>query len=378
MLVMGFLWSYFSGVPIKSAGFWFFSVGIPALLWLAVAWCREMIYLLRQIQANAWDRRREAEILQDVRRGRRTLQILHGTFITAHSGPDNWFCSPSTEPLIQNQSVIRTQMSWQGGGNIRHSRILPPGISPEVFLSQIFADLLPVLAVSLGQYPDNQLIALLFEADTSVSSQWVRDLWRDAWQKNGIRQQLEYIEGHGLAAIDYWLDNRIRENTLLLVVALQIAPENPDGTAEAVAALLLGNRLTQNTLTPYALLHRPEQGVPGTLAENITQALDWGPVQPEDLHHLWRTGLSADGKRGVAALNGQPPLQGVEMSSAQYDLDNTLGHTGCAAPWLAIAAAAQAAQDMNKDHLVISGEQGNEIMWSTVVSPYQPVEEQTK
>ncbi|MTH48850.1 hypothetical protein [Intestinirhabdus alba] len=370
MLLMGGLWACFSGLPVKSAKFWFFSVGIPALLWLVVASCREMFYLFGQAYANAWDRRREEAILKEVRRGRRALQILYGSFITAHSGPDNGFCYTLAEPLIQNQSAICAQISWQGASNIRHSRIIPPDISPDLFLSQIFADLLPALAIPLGRYSDNQPVALLFEAESSVSSQRVRELWRDAWQKSGIRQQPEYIEGHGLAAIDYWLDNRIRENTLLLVVALQIAPENPDGTAEAVTTLLLGNRLTQNVLAPCALMHRPEQGTANTLAENIAQAMDWGPVQPEEVHHLWRTGLSVTEQRAVTALNGLLPLQGVDMNRAQYDLDTSLGQAGRVAPWLAIAAAAQTAVKTQENQLIISGEQNGSAMWSTVITPY--------
>jgi hypothetical protein len=370
ILVTGALWAWFSGLPVKSVELWLVSVGIPVLLWLAVAWCREMVYLLGQIQTNAWDKHREDAILQAVRRGRRTLQILYGTYITALSSPEERFRFPSAEAFFQHESALRAQTSWQGGGNTRHSRIIPTDISPDVFLSQIFADLLPALAVSLGQYPDEQSVTVLFEADTSVSSQRVRDLWRDVWQKNGIRQQLEYIEGHGLTAIDRWLDNRIRENTLLLVVALQIAPENPDGSAEAVTALLLGNRLTQNTLTPFALLHRPEQSVPDTLAENITQAMDWGPVQPEDVHHLWRAGLSVSGQKAIAALNGLSPLQGVDMNTAQYDIDTALGQAGCAAPWLAIAVATQAAVKMQENQLIISGEQNGTVMWSTVITPY--------
>lgn len=378
LIIAGSLFSWFSGQPTRSPGFWLFAIVLPASLWLLAAWARGMIYFLGHIQANAWDRSREELILKEMRRGRRALQILQGTFITAHTSIRKRFSAPSSEALVQNKNALRTRNDWKGN-SVRHSRLtISPDTSPETFLSQIFADLLPELAVSLNQYPDDQQIALLLETDTSVSHKRVHDLWLNAWQQSDIRQSPEEIDAHGLAAIDHWLDSRIKENTLLLVIALQVAMASPENTGEAVAALLLGNRMTQNVLTPYALMHRPEQGVPDTLAERITQALDWKPLQPEDLHHLWQAGLSMDGRQAVARLTGKPPLQGVDMSSTQYDLDYTLGHTGCVAPWLAIAAAAQTAQEMQKDHLVISGERRNEILWSTVVSPYQPVKEKMK
>ncbi|EEC0295749.1 hypothetical protein YV76_003174 [Salmonella enterica subsp. enterica] len=375
LLIAGTLWSYFSALPLHSVQFWLFSAGFPLLLWLAAAWLRAMVFLPAQIQVNAWNKRREELLLKETRRGRRALQILQGLFITAHSEPGS-IISPSTTALVRHDIALRAQSAWLGARSIRHSRLaVLPGITSDEFLRQIFAGLLPVLAVSFSRYPDNQPVALLLETDSSLSRQRISDLWHAAWQQSDIRQPVEFIDGYGLKVIDHWLDNRIRENTLLLVVALQVAPENPEGSGEAVAALLLGNRLTQSTLTPYALLHRPEQSAPDSLAENIAQALDWGPVQPDALHHLWRAGLSQDEQTAVMTLNGQSPLRGLEMNTSMYDLDNTLGQTGCTAPWLAIAAASQAARDMQADQLVISGEQENGVMWSTVVSPYQPVKE---
>lgn len=375
LLAVCCLYFYFSGQRMNSPGFWLFAVVAPVSLWGIAAWVRGMIYLLGYIRANAWNRNREEFILGELRRGRRALQILNTSFITAHSPVIGAFSTPPLEPLIKNESVLGTRSSWSGE-RVRHSRLsASPDISVADFLSRTFTELASILAVSLNQYPDNQRVTLLFEGDTLLPSEQVHSLWRDAWQQNGIRQSPEHIDGHGLAVADHWLDWRIREDSLLLVVALQVAPENPQDTGETVAALLLGNRLTQNILAPLALLHRPEQGGPQNLSENISQAMDWGSVQPYDLHYLWQAGLSAEQQIMVAALNGQPPLQGIDMNSGMYDLDNTLGHTGSAAPWLAIAAAAQAAEQMQTTHLIISGERNTDVVWSTVISPCPPGKE---
>lgn len=375
MLTVCCLFIYFSGQRTNTPGFWLFTVVGPVSLWLIAAWVRAMIYLLGYIRVNAWNRSREAFILAELRRGRRALQILRATCITAHLQLGDAFSAFPLEALIKNESVLSTRNTWKGE-RMRHSRLpASPDINVADFLSRIFSKLVSELAVSLHKYPDDQPVTLLFEADTSLPEQLVSSLWRDAWKTCGIRQQTEDIDGHGLAVVDRWLDHRIREKSLLLVVALQVAPENPQDTGETVAALLLGNRLTQNILTPRALLHRPEQNGSQPLNENIAQALDWGPVEPDELHHLWQAGLSDQQQSAIAALNGRSPLEGVEMNSNLYDLDKTLGHTGCAAPWLAIAAASQAAEQMQAAHLIVSGERNTDLVWSTVVSPCAPEKE---
>lgn len=48
------------------------------------------------------------------------------------------------------------------------------------------------------------------------------------------------------------------------------------------------------------------------------------------------------------------------------------GETGCVAPWLAIAAAAQGTKE---SQLIMSGETGSTKMWSVVVSPCQTAKE---
>ncbi len=63
---------------------------------------RLAIYLMQQIQANAWDSRREQVILQEVRRGRRALQILAAACSTAHD-PDLQFTGIA-DALLRNDN----------------------------------------------------------------------------------------------------------------------------------------------------------------------------------------------------------------------------------------------------------------------------------
>lgn len=94
LVIAGSLFSWLSGQPTRSPGFWLFAIALPVSLWLIAAWVRGMIYLLGHIQANAWDRSREELILKEVRRGRRALQILQRTFVTAHTSMRKRFSAP--------------------------------------------------------------------------------------------------------------------------------------------------------------------------------------------------------------------------------------------------------------------------------------------
>lgn len=78
----------------------------------------------------------------------------------------------------------------------------------------------------------------------------IRHYWDEAWQKNNITFPVEHVEGRGLSVIDRWLNERIKDKAMLLIVGLQIDPVVTNNTAEAAVALLLGNRLTQEALDP--------------------------------------------------------------------------------------------------------------------------------
>lgn len=346
--------------------FWVMTTAIPAVAWAIIALIRMMVYLLQNIYASAWDMHREECILQEVRRGRRALQVLAAEFITAR--PDNAL-SP-LDALSTHHSQLCAQNSWTGEEGCYHTRLpVSEGSTPEILLASSFTVLLKALRPELAEFSSDQPVTVLLESTSSIPPLRVEEYWRQAWKEAGLMLPATYRKGCGLAFMDRWLDYNIRDNALLLVVALQIAPDLPDMTAEAVVALLLGNRLTQKTLTPRALLHRPEKSHPETLDEGAIQALDWVPLPENKLHHLWLAGLTNEQHGHVTALTGKSPLAALNPASDIDNLDCTLGNAGCAASWLAVAAAAQAAQLRDEAHMIISSEQGQNDIWSAVVAP---------
>jgi hypothetical protein len=232
----------------------------------------------------------------------------------------------------------------------------------------VLADLAPTLTL----LPDDAPLALLLEVDSAVPEHLLQRLWRQAWSESGIRQATASAEGEGLAALDHWLDERIGDQALLLVVALQLMPEQPEGTAEVAVGLLFGNRLTQTVLPPMALLHRPEQEREPTTAALLyaaRQALDWVPLEPQSIEQTWRVGVDVQRDAALATVLAEVPLPSKHNQGFNA-MDTQLGHPGKASPWLAIAAATQAIEYGAGPQFVFSGAGGGDArLWNTVLTP---------
>jgi hypothetical protein len=245
--------------------------------------------------------------------------------------------------------------------------------NPEAILFSILAQTLADLAPTLVQLPADQPIALLLDVDTGLPENQWRRVWRQAWRESGIRQRIEPVDGLGLAALDQWLDQRIGDRALLLVLAVQFAPQQPEGTAEAAVGLLFGNRLTQTTLPPIAYLHRPEQERKPTsddLLYATRQALDWVPLESTSIEQVWRVGIDARRAAAVAGVLSEVPMP--VNKPGLCNLDAMLGHPGCASPWLAVAAGTQAIRHGAGPQFIYSGGSAATSLWGMVLMPASP------
>jgi hypothetical protein len=266
--------------------------------------------------------------------------------------------------------ALKAQTVRGGGESLRHSRL--PGNSTHCaeILCQAMRDIFCDLAPSLEQLPDNTPLALCLEINTQLAPDLVQLAWQTAWAASGIRHPVETVEGNGLAVVDDWLDQRIDDPALLLVIALQVAPLHPEGTGEAAVGVLMGNRLTQATLPPMAYLHRPQQEcAPGqaSLADAARQALGWVPLPAGDVERIGCVGIPLQ-----RAVELNPVIHELALTPglAPYCPDALIGSAGCASPWLAIAVATQAIADGAGPHFIFSGEGSvNTGLWCSAVMP---------
>jgi len=368
----------FSTAPVSQQPlmFWGLALGIPFLGWSVLSFARVLLYLGQQHAADGWDEAREHDLMQRVRQGRRALEVLSVSLHTALRKPDE-SSTAQLDALLGGIRALKAQPARRDNVTLRHSRLagdVNEDLEPALLrtLGQLFAELAP----SLKQLPDETPLAILLEVETGLLDRAWDRVWQQALRKSGIRHTFVALEGRGLPALDQWLDERSDDQALLLVIAVHFAPKQPEATGEVVVGLLLGNRLTQTTLPPVAVLHRPElEQQPSTEALHyaVTQALNWGPVDATSVRHVWRAGIDAQRHAAINTVLGEVPMT-VTRDQGIQDLDISLGHSGKAAPWLAIAVATHTMQGGAGPQFIFSGSGCIDAgLWSTAMTPVLPL-----
>lgn len=351
---------------------WGLGLGAPLLGWSLLGCTRMLIHIGQQRAADGWDLAREEDLRRKIRRGRRSLQVLGTSQYCTMCQPGEQ-ATEQLDALLSGASFLKTQPAWQGDAAERHSRLLGAGDAPaEIVMLSTLQQVLSDLGQSLANIPADTPLALLLEVDSGLPDNLLSRVWRQAWSTSGIRQSTMLVEGRGLAAVDSWLDQRINDQALLLVVAMQFAPQQPDATAEVAVGLLFGNRLTQTTLSPIAYLHRPEQvSNPGRehFLYAARQALEWVPLPVQAIEQVWVSGIDAHRRPALTTLLNDLEMP-VKLGQGLCDLDACLGHSGQASPWLGIAAAAQTvARGAGPQFVFSAGSTVDSRLWSTVLMP---------
>lgn len=364
MLVISVILMRIFGGYIDTRHFWLLAIGTPVVVWIVSFGFRMWAWSLQDSKANSFDRRREHWILSETRKARRALQILNMTFITAHQEDKQG--SVAVE-MLNNHSILISQSDWKGEKGKRLSRIkTEPGVTLELVVSRLLSGLIADLPV--GQFPKNASLAVILDISSSLSFPAVRDIWQQAWQESEITCAVEYVDSNGPGVVSHWLDHRIKDEVMLLIVGLQIDPVDSNNTAEAAVALLLGNRLTQDALEPLALLHRPDASPPGELCEGMNMAAYNVPLKGHMVKNLWLAGLTGAQHAEVITCQNAHPAQSVADDSV-ISLDRSMGHAGAGAPWLAIAAATEITQQTQSPQMIICGDTTKNVLWSTLITP---------
>ncbi|WP_454738535.1 hypothetical protein [Cupriavidus necator] len=185
--------------------------------------------------------------------------------------------------------------------------------------------------------------------------------WQECWQERQFRPMciMEEAEPTGLETLDDWLDQVAdsggRDARLIVSIQLHrvLSDTPPVGAAEAGVALLLmpGEQAKQRGVVAEVNLHRPVHGPFEQANGALSHALRWGDVTAAEVPGGWQTGLSATQAsvlREVAVRLG--------LSVQPTDLDQTVGHAGPTAPWLAIACAAAALSADVQSQIVFAGQ----------------------
>jgi hypothetical protein len=381
LLVCGFALAVLLGSRssnLSSLAFWGTALFGPLLIWCAMAFVRGAMFFSQQSVADGWDEARQQDLIQRLRCGRRSQQVL-GVSLYTGLREVGTPAQAQLDALLDGQVALKSQSS-RSGGVARHSGLAGEiGESTEVVLTRVLTQVLADLVPTFANLPADRPIALLLCVEAELSDEALRQTWLEAWSASGIRQPVLAADGKGLAVVDHWLDHRVRDPALLMVIAAQIATSEFEGVAESAVGLLFGNWLTQSTVPPIACLHRPEQErEPDAehLLRAVRQALDWVPLEAKSIERIWQAGVSAQRDADIASIMPQIPMTHIR-DQALCNLNALLGHPGEVSPWLAIAAASLAIQRGASAQLIFSGDRSEGAgLWCTVLAPASPLSRQ--
>lgn len=361
------------GQSIESRILWWLAIGGGIALWLIIFVGYLLVWLAENIIANGKDNQREQWLLHETKKSRRALQILAAEYLTCHS-PDIYHPTP-LEALMENCGARRAQSDRKGNGGVNHSQIASQAFDkPYEVMCLTINHLLSSIIPQIEKLDTKKTIKIALNSSSSLSIREIKIAITHALEEAEISHPVEFITGDGVAVINQWLNERFTNEALLLVIALQIDPSVVKDSAEAGAALLLGNRMTQQTLHPAALLHRPDRDRENDLTACIKQAADNVPLEEGLVQHLWIAGVTEEQYLSTFSVLNAFPVEAVEMENV-ITPDISIGHAGAAAPWLAIAAAFQAATLTHRPQMIISGDTSTDDMWSMAVSPVTPPHE---
>ncbi|AKZ64369.1 hypothetical protein F506_18415 [Herbaspirillum hiltneri N3] len=217
-------------------------------------------------------------------------------------------------------------------------------------LGWLFARLLQGLNTRLQALPARVPLSVQLNVACALPAETVTALWQTAWDARALRAaDVDHVAAAAdLMTLDDWLDHALQaeyqEARLMVTVQLRALLDTPpsEGAAEAGAAVLLMPEALayQYRIAANRYLHRPERARHQEVRESLAHALQWARLEGKSLRQIWCAGLDP----------GQYHQWSVPASQLGVDandvlLDASVGDTGIAAPWLALACAHAAAVD---------------------------------
>jgi hypothetical protein len=223
-----------------------------------------------------------------------------------------------------------------------------------------FRELIGSVSDRVGAIPHDVPFEVCLQLPVDVDQRALVNAWQACWGATGLRVvKAELIAADkGLMALDQWLDNKGGPalEKFCLFVAVQLHEAAAQNSAESAVALLLGwaPLARRRHIESIALLHRPVEADSDATDAPISTALQWGRTTGDKINDLWQTGLERLDK--AALIKSMSDLSiGVSRTDGLagiHDLDTTLGYSGNAAGWLAVALGIEHATQNNTTQLV--------------------------
>lgn len=154
----------------------------------------------------------------------------------------------------------------------------------------------------------------------------------------------------GLFRTDAWADRRDPEVArLLIAIELRdaISAVLSGGVAEAGVALLVGHPRLTSAVPTQVRLHRPSRGTFDAANTTLKLAARWGRSSVDHPRTVWSHGLTLDQAGGIRQAATIPD------GTPWIALESSVGDCSRAAPWLAVALAAESARATGQPQFVL-------------------------
>ncbi|WP_354685088.1 hypothetical protein [Cupriavidus necator] len=358
ILAVGVAWTLLTwprGNPADSLWFWMRLLGYPFLAWAALFGLRLHFHEEEANYLAAKDEVRQADREEAIVFGTEPLAVLGATYLCAMASKG------VAGRISQKESVLVARTPKRRMPAIRHTRLASPedGEGTDRF-RQVFQTLLKEIEGRLRAVPSRAPFEVQLQLPHDANLEQLLTAWNTAWDGCGLRsvEAMPVPVREGLMTLDTWLDvyggPALEKFTLFVAVQLHDTPS--ENSAEAAVALLLcwAPLEERQDLVPIAMMHRPVACETDGLVDAMTTAALCARATPEELHHLWQSGLSkadkaallkhaSDVRLGAAQADGLPGV---------HDIDVALGNPGVAGPWFAAALAIEHAQQSHTPQLI--------------------------
>ncbi|WP_420997243.1 hypothetical protein ACKI2N_033450 [Cupriavidus sp. 30B13] len=377
-LAVGVGWTLLTwpkGQPTGTPWFWMRLLGYPILAWGALFGLRLHFHDEDCNDLAAKEAVRQADREEAVAFGTEPLAVIGAAYLCA-------MASDGVSGRIANrESALQARAPAPRSPAIRHTRLVlaENGDSGDRY-RQAFHALLTAIAVPLRTLPPRMPVDVRLQLPKEIDSEPLLAMWRTCWHGCGLRPAEVTLMpvGEGLMLLDAWLDEyggpALEKFSLFVAVQLHDIP--PEGSGEVAVALLLGwaPLAQRRDLAPVAMLHRPVACDADGLGGAIEAAILCGQAAPEDLHHLWQSGLSKADKVALLSSASEAALGAARADGLPgvHDIDAALGNPGVASAWIAAALAIEQAQQSNAPQLIACREGALRL---AVVRPVAPQSE---
>jgi hypothetical protein len=99
----------------------------------------------------------------------------------------------------------------------------------------------------------------------------------------------------------------------------------------------------------------------------MAHSLRWANVTPDGIKTIWVSGEAVTGRPGLNKACEENAFA-LSLTDDIKSIDATLGYTGQASPWVAIALAAGAVQEQGAQLIATQPDPASEDIWLTAIT----------